>query len=98
MALRDQKSNLVILEGGKIGNHDDIGKNLFKICCAILNLRPGQRGLPIIDDSLLNQYLDQININRFLLDDNLLTQFQVLKNLINRKAFSLNDRQIRIIH
>lgn len=90
--MRDQKSNLVILEGGKIGGHDDIAKNLFKICCAILNLRPGQRGLTVIDDNLLMQYLDQININRFLQDDNLLAQFQILKNLINRKAFSLNDR------
>lgn len=68
------------------------------MCCAILNLRPGQRGLPNIDDGLLQQYLDQIDINRFLQDDNLLIQFQVIKNLINRKAFSLNDRQIRIIH
>ena len=100
VALRDQKSNLVILEGGKQvgGINDDIGKNLFKICCAILNLRPGQRGLPSLDDNLLMQYLDQVNINRFLHDDNWLAQFQVLKNLINRKAFSLNDRQIRMIH
>jgi NAD kinase len=92
VALRDQKSNLVILEGGKGGAPDDIAKNLFKICCAILNLRPGQRGLTILDDHLLQQYLDQIYVNRFLLDDNLLIQFQVIKNLINRRAFALNER------
>lgn len=41
VALRDQKSNLIVLEGGKVGGPDDIAKNLFKIGCAILNLRPG---------------------------------------------------------
>jgi hypothetical protein len=38
IALRDHKSNIVIAQGGVAGP-DDIKRNLFKICCAILNLK-----------------------------------------------------------
>lgn len=55
-------------------------------------------GQMALDESLLYQYLDQIDINRFALDSNLFNQLQVIKNLTNRKAFSLSDKQIKMIH
>jgi hypothetical protein len=38
IALRDQKSNILITQGGS-GGPDDIQRNLFKVCCAVLNLK-----------------------------------------------------------
>jgi hypothetical protein len=51
--------------------------------------------MPFIDDQLLSQYLDQIVTGeRYQSDENLLAQISVIKNLINRKSFSLSDKQI----
>jgi hypothetical protein len=92
--VKDQKNNLTI-QSNTLPEQDHIQTNLFKICCAILNLRPGQRGMPFIDDNLLLQYLDQLEVGvAYQTDDNLLSQISVIKNLINRKSFSLSDRQI----
>ena len=44
------------------------------------------------------QNLDQININHYNTDANIMNQFHVLKNLINRRQFSLTDKQIKMIH
>ena len=41
--LNDQKNNIIIHSNDNPGQHH-IQQNLFKICCAILNLKPGQRG------------------------------------------------------
>jgi len=59
---------------------------------------PGQRGVPKLDEGLLIQYLEQIDELRFEQDENLQMQIAVIKNLINRKSFSLNDAQIKLIH
>jgi len=70
---------------------DDVTKNLFKICCAIVNLQVNQRGQNFLDDKLLYTYLDAINFNR---DDEELIyidQLACIKSLINRKAYSLTD-------
>jgi len=92
--VKDQKNNLTI-QSNTLPEQDHIQTNLFKICCAILNLRPGQRGMPFIDDNLLLQYLDQLDVGvGYQTDENLLSQISVIKNLINRKSFSLSDRQI----
>ena len=92
--IKEQKNNLTI-QSNTLPEQDHIQSNLFKICCAILNLKPGQRGMPYIDDNLLTQYLDQIVVSEpYPSDDNLLAQVSVIKNLINRKAFSLTERQI----
>ena len=40
---------------------DDVVKNLFKICCGILNLNLRQRGINLINDDLLISHLDSIN-------------------------------------
>jgi hypothetical protein len=96
--IKDTKNNLTI-QSNTLPEQDHIQTNLFKVCCAILNLKPGQRGMPYIDDNLLNQYLDQIiTDDRQQSDENLITQISVIKNLINRKSFSLNDRQIQQIN
>ena len=55
--------------------------------------------MPFIDDQLLSQYLDQIVTGeRYQSDENLLAQISVIKNLINRKSFSLSDKQIAQIY
>jgi len=90
--IKEQKNNLTI-QSNTLPEQDHIQTNLFKICCAILNLKPGQRGMPYIDDNLLAQYLDQIVVNEpYQTDENLLAQVSVIKNLINRKSFSLTDK------
>jgi len=96
-SLNDQKNNIIIHSNDNPGE-SHIQQNLFKICCAILNLMPGQRGVPKLDEGLLIQYLEQIDELRFEQDENLQMQIAVIKNLINRKSFSLNDAQIKLIH
>ena len=39
---------------------EDITKNFFKVCCAILNLRPKQRMENILDDEILNDHLNPL--------------------------------------
>lgn len=36
---------------------EEITKNLFKVCCAILNIKPKQRQLNKLDDGLLKNHL-----------------------------------------
>lgn len=55
-------------------------------------------GQATLDDGLIHQYLEQVDMNSFALDSNLFNQLQVIKNLTNRKAFSLTDKQIKMIH
>jgi hypothetical protein len=42
------------------GSAEDYTKNLFKLCCAILNYRPKQRDVNPIQDVALKFHLDQI--------------------------------------
>ena len=91
--IKEQKNNLTI-QSNTHPEQEHIQSNLFKICCAILNLRPGQRGMPYLDDNLLAQYLHQIVDNEsYVSEENLCAQVSVIKNLINRKAFSLTEKQ-----
>jgi hypothetical protein len=98
--MKKSKQNMVIqsdLESFK-SEQDDVTKNLFKICCAIVNLQVNQRGQNFLDDKLLYTYLDAINFNR---DDEELIyidQLACIKSLINRKAYSLTDKQCKLIH
>ena len=50
----DQEQNVQDIEG-------DLTRNLFKICCAILELQVNQRGYNYLDMKLLQSYLGQIN-------------------------------------
>jgi hypothetical protein len=51
-----------------------------------------------MEDKLINTYLDAINMD--ISDDDivLMNQLATIKSLANRKAFSINDRQIAMIH
>lgn len=42
---------------------EDVLKNLFKILCGIMNMGLRQRGINLIDNKILKQYLDSINFN-----------------------------------
>ena len=98
--LQKSKQNLLIasdLESFKT-EQDDVSKNLFKIICAILNLQVNQRGHNYLDDKLLYTYLDAINFNRDDQELVLIDQLATIKSLINRKTYSLTDKQIRLIH
>ena len=77
---------------------DDVVKNLFKILCGIMNMPLKQRGQNQLDDVTLIQFLDTINFD--VLDDDLilLNQLATMKRLANRKAFSLTDTQMTLIH
>jgi hypothetical protein len=83
---------------GKKAVGDDTVKNLFKVLCGIMNMPLKQRGANQMDDRVLNTYLDAINPD--LLDDDivLLNQLATIKSLANRKAFSVSDKQIGMIH
>lgn len=51
-----------------------------------------------MDDKILQTYLDAINLDILDEDIILLNQLATIKSLANRKAFSINDRQIAMIH
>lgn len=98
--LEKSKQNLLVksdLEQFR-GDQDDIVKNLFKVCCAVLNMSVNQRGSNYLDEKLLVTYLDGINYHRDDPELVLIDQLATIKSLINRKAYSLTDRQIKMIH
>lgn len=51
-----------------------------------------------MDDKLLNTYLDAINVDIADEDIVLMNQLATIRGLANRKAFSINDKQIAMIH
>lgn len=62
MLNHSKKSLLIDMDAGQFkGESEDITKNLFKVCCAIMNLRPKQRHTNPLDDRLLRKYLDEVN-------------------------------------
>jgi hypothetical protein len=94
-AILNQQKQLLVIdteEGNFEGIAEDMTKNFFKICCAILNYRPKQRDINPLPDPDLREILDKIQLkNR---DTLILDQFNAIKELCHRKAFSLSDRQI----
>ena len=77
---------------------EDIVKNLFKVCCAILNLRSAPSGVSYLDEKLLQTYLEGINFHRDDPELVLIDQLATIKSLINRRAYNLTERQIKMIH
>ena len=61
--LKSQRQNL--LTKGGVPPNDHVQRNLFKLVCAILNIKPIQRAENYLDDSLLDQYLSQFSVNNF---------------------------------
>lgn len=98
--LSQHKKNLYIdTEAGQFrGDSEDITKNLFKMCCAIMNLKPRQRNNNPLEDSILKHYLQAIKEQGTIKDTLVIDQLSILKGLVNRKAFSLTDQQIYLIN
>lgn len=92
--LEKSKQNLLVksdLEQYR-SDSDDIVKNLFKVCCAILNLRSAPSGVAYLDEKLLQTYLDGINFHRDDPELVLIDQLATIKSLINRRAYNLTER------
>lgn len=66
--LRNQNNNLLVVSNQE-DYPQDIAKNLFKVLCAIFNLKAKQTGLYIMDEELLEQYCEQIESNKFSSDE-----------------------------
>jgi hypothetical protein len=68
------------------------------VLCGVMNMPLKQRGMNPIENKVLSSYLDSINPE--VLDDDivLLNQLASIKSLANRRAFSLSDKQISMIH
>ena len=58
---------------------DDSMKNLLKVCCSIMNLRPIQRGQNQMDPKLLHNYMQKIDLNASDKDVLVLEQFSIIK-------------------
>lgn len=85
-------------EGRFQGQTEDVTKNLFKMCCSILNYKPKQTNQSTLEDQILREYLDQVQENRHQRDTIIIDQMIMLRNIVNRKAFSLTDKQIQLVH
>jgi len=43
---------------------EDVLKNLFKLCCAIMNLKPIRGSYNMIDQQIMNSYLSYLDMNK----------------------------------
>lgn len=80
------------------GPEPEVQTNLFKILCAILNTKPNQRGSNRLQDETLQRYLSRIDQPSVTFEENLIQQILTIKNLINRKAYTMTEEQITQIH
>lgn len=64
----------------------------------MLGLYINQKGNNYLDDKLLITYLDTINFHRDDPDLVLIDQLATIKSLVNRKSFSMTDKQVQLIH
>lgn len=65
--LRQQRNNLLITsETGSVMSEetDEITQNLFRVLCAIMNLKPANRAYQVLDQNLVNSYLGYIDLNK----------------------------------
>lgn len=60
--IKETQSNLLIqTEDSPSNRQEDIQANMFKVVCAIMNLKAVERGsVPLLEQNLLDTYLDQI--------------------------------------
>ena len=99
--LNQTKESLIIdtKDGELKSENQDIIKNLFKVCSAILNMRPQQRGHNPLQNNILKSYLFQIREGDASTRDNrIIDQLWMIKGLVNRPAFSLTDAQVSLIY
>lgn len=97
--LKQSKQNLLVKSDLESHNQDlyDISKNLFKVLCAILGLYINQKGTNYLDDKLLVTYLDTINFHRDDPDLVLIDQLATIKSLVNRKSFTMTQKQVQLV-
>jgi hypothetical protein len=81
---------------------EDVAKNLFKVCCAVVNFRPKQRMVNKLDDIILQEHLEPLaeltkgttgNPDAYLVE-----QLHIIKSLVQRRAFSLTEKQTQLIN
>lgn len=66
--------------------------------CGVLNLRLRQRGHNQLENKLLQNYLKSFSVEKQNIEQMLLNQMHAIKSLVNRRAFSISDVQISMIH
>ena len=77
----------------------DVTQNLFKVCCAILNLIPKQRCVRSLQDSVLKSHVDKVKYSfQYNREYLIIDQLKIIKELVNRKAFAISPKQIYIIN
>jgi hypothetical protein len=84
--------------GEYTGEAEDIIKNLFKVLCGIMNLKLHQRGHNQLSEELLRTYAEAIKYYEDEPDYTTMDMLHTIKNLINRKAFSLSETQLKYLH
>ena len=77
---------------------DEITQNLFRVLCAIMNLKAANKAYQQLDQNLVNSYLGYIDLNKADQDILLLEPLATIKSLINRQPFSFNDTQVLSIN
>ena len=82
--LRQQRNNLIVGNSRKSKDNEEILKNLFKVCCSIMNLKPIQKSYKPMDQKILSSYLDYLNLQKPDEDVIVLDQLATIKSLINR--------------
>ena len=68
--------------------------NLFKILCAILNIRPNQRGSNRIPEETLHRCLQRIDQPTLTYEEGLIQQVLAIKNLVTTSAYTISEDQI----
>lgn len=90
--LEQSKQNIVVDQREK----EYISKNLFLIFCAICRIPFRNRSGTLFEDRLFTSYLDEIVFGkeRHLL---YIDQLSIIKSLINRPVYALNERQMKML-
>lgn len=93
------KENFMVFSksGVYTGESEDIIKNLFKVLCAIMGFKLQQRGHNQLSGQLLRTYGEAIKFIKEEPDFTTMDQIHTIKNLINRKAFTLTESQMSYI-
>ena len=76
----------------------EIHNNLLQVCLAIVNNRTQYESHPGLEDQILKLYLSNIHAGTADRQQYIVDQIMCIKHLVNRKAFSLNEKQVRWIH
>lgn len=70
----------------------EIHNNLLQVCLAIVNNRTQYESHPCLEDQILKLYLSNIHPGTADRQQYIVDQIMCIKHLVNRKAFSLNEK------